>query len=194
MKHASMAVKKLGVMALAFSCAGLLMASANMLQNASFETASTTGENAAQNWKMGDPDEHGDAWGSATRENWRAHEGVWMGAIRGTWSAAGDFGGWWQEIAATPGSTYHASAQLWADGSWKADVQEMKIEFWNGDRSTMLSAVTNALTDIGEVWVEKTLDGTAPEGAAWARVVINASGIGAEGALQIDEVDLDLAI
>jgi len=187
-------VKKVAIAIAAFAMSGLAIASANMLQNAGFETESTLGANAAQNWKMNDPDEHGDVWGNATRENWRAHEGEYEATIRGTWANEGDFGGLWQEAAATAGTMYRVSAQFWADVNWTATTQELKIEFWNADRSQMLGANTNAIVGVGESWTEVSVDGTAPEGAAWVRAVINVAGAGEAGALQVDDVVLDVAL
>ncbi|MFH0909663.1 MAG: hypothetical protein V1929_12960 [bacterium] len=187
-------VKRVALFAALFAVSGLAIASANMLRNGSFETQGADGEFTARSWKMNDPDEHGEAWGSATRQTWRAHEGTSIGTIRGTWAKAGDFGGWWQEAEATVGMIYRVTAQFYADANWKASTQELKLEFWNADRSRMLGAVTNAFHDVGETWTEKSVDGTAPIGTVWVRAAINVSGAGEAGALQIDEVDLDLAL
>ena len=194
MKQHTNRVKSVALAVVAFTVSGMAIASANLLKNASFETTGTDGEATAQNWKMNDPDEHGDAWGSATRETWRAHEGAAIGTVRGTWAQAGDYGGWWQEAEATAGTMYRVSAQFYADANWTASAQELKIEFWNADRSEMLGAATNAIVGVGEMWTEVSVDGTAPEGTAWARAVINVSGAGEAGALQVDEVVLDVAL
>ena len=187
-------VKRVTLAVVAFTVSGMAIASANMLRNASFETTGTDGEAVAQSWKMNDPDEHGDAWGSASRETWRAHEGAAVGAVRGTWAQAGDYGGFWQESEAMAGTTYRVSAQFYADATWTATSQELKIEFWNADRSEMLGASTNAIVGVGETWTEVSVDGTAPEGTAWARAVVNVAGAGEAGALQVDEMVLDEAL
>jgi hypothetical protein len=187
-------VKRAAVAVIAFAVSGMAIASANMLRNASFETPAADGEFGAQSWKMNDPDEHGDAWGSAARETWRAQDGTAIGTVRGTWAQAGDYGGWWQESEATAGTMYRVSAQFYADTDWTAATQELKLEFWNADRSQMLGATTNAIVGVGEMWTEVSVDGTAPEGTAWARAVISVSGTGEAGALQIDAVDLDVAL
>ena len=165
-------------------------ANANLLKNSGFETAGTK-EDSAVHWKMNDPDDHGDAWGTAIRADWRAHEGRNIGVIRGSWAGLGDYGGFWQEVAVTSGATYICTAWLWADGGWRAELQEMKLEFWNADRTAVISSETIALHDIGELWVQKELEANAPEGAAWARVVINVTGTGDQGALQIDEISIE---
>lgn len=164
-------------------------ACANLLNNPGFEMAGTQAEDA-QYWKMNDPDDHGDAWGTAIRVDWRAREGRHIGVVRGSWAGVGEYGGFWQEVAVTPGATYRANAWFWADGAWRSETQEMKLEFWNTERTEILASETIALHDIGEIWVQKEIDAVAPEGAAWARIVINVSGAGDAGALQVDEVSL----
>ncbi|HMO05947.1 MAG TPA: hypothetical protein PKC67_13380 [Kiritimatiellia bacterium] len=161
----------------------------NLLRNPGFETSGTQ-EESAQHWRMHDPDDHGDAWGTAIRAGWRAREGRYIGVIRGGWAGVGEYGGFWQEVEASAGATYRASAWFWADGAWRADTQELKIEFWNTDRTEITGSETVALHDIGEIWVQKEIEALAPEGTGWVRIVINASGTGNEGALQIDEASI----
>jgi hypothetical protein len=181
------------ILAAALFTAGMSgTAGANLLQNPGFEEAGTTPE-SARHWKINDPDDHGDAWGNAIRVDWRSQEGAYIGAIRATWAGMGDFGGFWQEAPAVPGTTYRASAWFWADGRWTAAVQELKIEFWNQDRTAKLSEELIPLHDVGEIWVNKSLVGTAPEEAGWARVVVNVNGTGEHGALQVDAVRLEQA-
>ncbi|HMO52516.1 MAG TPA: hypothetical protein PKE26_14790 [Kiritimatiellia bacterium] len=163
---------------------------ANLLNNPGFEEAGEHDE-AARYWRMNDPNDHGDAWGSAIRIDWRATEGRFIGAVRGTWADAGDYGGFWQEAEIEAGTTYKAAAWFWADAGWRAETQELKIEFWNTDRSEMIAAETIGLDDVGEIWVQKEVSGRAPEGAGWARVVINVAGSGDSGALQVDQVTLE---
>jgi hypothetical protein len=167
-------------------------AQANLLKNPSFEEAGIAAE-SAQNWKMNDPDDHGDAWGNAIRVDWRAQEGRHIGVIRGTWAELGDYGGFWQEAEIVAGTSYKASAWLWADAGWKAETQEIKMEFWNADRTEMLGSEIVALHDIGETWVQKEVSAMAPEGATWCRVVLNVAGAGDSGALQVDSISLDAA-
>lgn len=171
---------------------GASSASANLLQNSSFETESSLGFNMAMNWKMNDPDDHGESWGSASRESWRAREGTFEATVRGTWGNGNDYGGWWQEAEIDSGQTYKFSGWFYADEGWFAAVQELKIEFWNIDRSQMLGSVVNKIEGVGADWVQQSVEGYAPEGTAWARVVVNVSGIGANGALQFDNVALEI--
>ncbi|HMP73458.1 MAG TPA: carbohydrate binding domain-containing protein [Kiritimatiellia bacterium] len=161
----------------------------NLLKNSSFEQAGHF-EDHASNWKMGQPDEYGDAWGSAVRVDWRAYDGNFIGAIRGTWAGAGDYGGFWQDAKVEAGSTYRLSAWFWADSAWTANHQQLKIEFWNEDRSMMLAEESVSLYELGEDWRMFSVEATAPEGTGFARAVINVAGAGDSGALQIDSVSL----
>lgn len=173
--------------------AGALLATtgwANLIYNGSFELESAFSYGSALNWKMNDPDDHGDAYGSAARENWRAHEGQFLGSIRGTWAGTGDMGGWWQEAEGHAGTTYRASAWFYADAEWMAATKELKIEFWNWDRTQLLGSAVRSLDDLRAEWSRHEVSAVAPEGTEWVRVVIHAAGIGAVGALQVDDVEL----
>lgn len=165
----------------------------NLLKNAGFELPGTTTTNRALYWYPGEPDAHGDMWGSARRVGWRSHEGSWQGTIRGLWANAGSDGGFYQEAEAVPGQTYRFSAWFWADSSWSATRQGMKIEFLTGQPSgaNYLLAVTNVITGIGQTWVQKTMEVAAPAGAEWVRAVVFVQGVGANGALQFDELNLE---
>ncbi|HMP89592.1 MAG TPA: hypothetical protein PJ991_05300 [Kiritimatiellia bacterium] len=169
-----------------------IIAQANLLQNPSFEVAGTQPE-TAYHWKMNDPGDHGDAWGNAIRVDWRARDGRHIGAIRGAWAGLGEYGGFWQEAEISGGTEYKATAWFWADNHWSADTQEFKLEFWNADRSEKISEQSVTLHDVGETWVQKEVSAIAPDGAAWGRVVINVSGAGEHGALQVDLVALEAA-
>lgn len=164
----------------------------NLLYNASFEAESAFSYGFAQNWKMNDPDDHGDAWGNAARENWRAKSGEFLLAIRGTWAGSGEYGGVWQEAEGRGNQTYKLSAWFWADSAWRANVQEMKIEFWNWDRTQMLGSAAQQIEDLGEDWRQRELTAISPEGTEWVRCVFNVSGAGEAGALQIDDAALEL--
>jgi hypothetical protein len=182
-------MKKQAAFILIVACG--ISARANMLQNPGFEAASSSGPAVALNWKMNEPDDHGDAWGSALRMDWRAHEGQYAAAVRGRWANAGDYGGVWQEAEVEHGRKYRFSAWLWADATWSASIQDLKIEFWDVGRSQKLGESKVSFNDISEMWMEKSVEGVAPEGAFWARVVITVSGAGPQGALQIDDLKLE---
>jgi len=164
----------------------------NLLNNGGFERQGQI-LNRGLFWYPQDPDRHGDMWGSGLRINWRCHSGQWQGVLRGTWAGAGNSGGFWQEVPATPGRTYRFSAWFWADTTWSAGAHGIKLEFLSGtERGTnYLLAVTNYLGTIGEKWTNKSIQATAPTNATWVRVVVFANSIGANGALQFDDLRLE---
>lgn len=186
-------VLKSSVTALAaffLSCACAFPAS-NMLRNASFETQGSDAYKAYY-WESNNPDTHGMMYGSASRENWRCLSGSYEGTIRGTWSGAYTNGGCWQEAQATPGKTYRFTALFWADGvgnQWTSAVQYIKLEFYSSTTG-LLYAATNFIGDIQQNWVGRSAQAVAPANTAWARGVIYAAGLGANGALQFDDVSL----
>ncbi len=163
----------------------------NLIYNGSFEAESAFSYGFAQNWKMNDPDDHGDMWGNAARENWRAKDGAYIMALRGTWAGTDDFGGIWQEAEGRGQQAYQLTAWLWQDAGWTAAVQEMKLEFWNWDRTELLGSAVLKLENLGEEWSRRELNAVSPEGTEWVRVVFSVSGAGPTGALQIDDVALE---
>ena len=165
----------------------------NLLQNPSFETTGS-GDYTAYNWEWNYPGTHGSNWGTMDREyTWRRLSGAGEGTIRGTWSGAGTSGGCWQEVQATPNQNYRFTSLFWADvynnNTWTSAFQAIKIEFFSSTTG-LLYAVTNAIGDVGEVWVGRSVEATAPSGAAWVRCSIFADGVGGNGALQFDDVSL----
>lgn len=161
---------------------------ANMIRNPSFEEPTPTSSRNALYWAMHAPDVHGDAYGSASREDWRSHDGMNIMTIRGTWANAGDHGGCWQETAAQSGETYRASAWFWADPDWNPRVQELKIEFYSEGHAELLKTESLALRKISSNWERREVTAKAPDRAAWVRLVINVEGAGDNGALQIDSI------
>ncbi len=133
---------------------------------------------------MNRPGEHGDTYGPARRENWRAHDGYYVLAIRGTRAGAGD-SGLWQEGPTAPGTPYRFSARAWADAAWSAHTRELKIEFWNADHSRRIARHALPLDHPDETW-HFPWKPLPPENAAWVRAVIHVSGAGPEGALLVD--------
>jgi len=163
----------------------------NLLRNGSFEEESASGiVNEANYWKMGAPDEHGDYWGSASRENWRGVDGEFVGTIRGIWANYGHFGGMWQEVAAVPGRTYQFSGWFFCDAEWMARTQEIKLEFWSADYQETLHTESLPIKECDVDWEQLTFKAVAPANAAWVRVVINVNNVGAMGALQFDNLKL----
>jgi hypothetical protein len=172
----------------------------NLLNNPSFEFAGSAADRAAY-WQYNTPDIHGDSWGTAARVDWRhypTNEGAWCGAIRGTWSGAGDNGGFWQEVPAVPGGQYRFSARFWADdghpfGPWTAAAQAMKIEFMSGELTggSYLGSVTQQIAGVTQDWKQVSVQGLTPPGCDWVRVVIYAAGVGSAGSLHVDSVSLE---
>ena len=163
----------------------------NLLRNPSFEEEADSGIfNEARYWKAGSPDDYGDYWGSASRERWRGVDGDYIGAVRGIWANQGHFGGVWQQVAAKPGSTYRFSGWFFCDAEWIARTQEIKVEFWDADYQNRLDVVSSPIDNCDIDWEERWVEATAPENAAWVRVVINVNNTGAMGSLQFDALNL----
>lgn len=168
----------------------------NLLNNPSFEFEGAN-TNIATHWKLNDPDMHGSASGTALRVNWRASEGTWSATIRGTWSGAGSSGNFWQEIPINGTDRYRLSGWFWADdgnpyGPWYATEQYMALDFIARSESndTILLTITQHLSGINQTWQQRTIEVDSPTGANWARVRVSASGVGSDGSLQIDDLNL----
>lgn len=163
----------------------------NLLRNGSFEAESSRAVYTdALYWRYADPDSHGDAWGSASRENWRAVDGDYIGSVRGLWANQGDSGGVWQEVRAVPGQTYRFSGWFFCDPEWMARTQEIMLEFWNEDYRERIAVTKRPIAGCDIDWTEFSVDGRCPPGATWVRVVINVADIGAAGSLQFDNLQL----
>jgi hypothetical protein len=113
--------------ALSFVTSLCAQAQGNLLQNPGFEVQGDW-ELSASHWDLDNPDTHGDTWGTAYRENWRAHSGSREGSVRGIWAGGGGFGGWWQEVPALPGATYTLSGWFWADSSWTIQTNQQPCD------------------------------------------------------------------
>lgn len=158
----------------------------NLIRNPSFEEPASSSSRHALHWKINEPDTHGDAYGSASREDWRSWDGMNIMTIRGTWADAGSRGGIWQDVPCEPGTTYKATAWFWADSEWEATTQEFKMEFWPATYGTPLHTEVTALDSLAPEWRKFEVIGTAPEGGERMRVVVHVAGAGYYGALQID--------
>ncbi len=180
-------MKKTGLIIVVIAM-GIMSVQAGLLGNAGFETAGTDGTKA-QNWEWDNPDHNGSTWGTASRESWRFHSGAFEAAICGSWKGDTE-GGWWQQAAAEPGVTYTASAWFWADDGWTAGEQVFKLEFYDVNFGSPLLVVTNVLSGLSPNWAEEHVQASAPENAAFVRVVVFAADVGASGALQFDDLSL----
>jgi hypothetical protein len=163
---------------------------ANMLRNPSFEDEAPSSSHRAAHWFMNEPDINGDAFGSASREDWRSYDGLYIMALRGTWANAGNYGGCWQQAAGEAGTTYKAAAWCWADSEWEAAKQELKLEFWTADFTELLLTQATPLPQIGTEWKKVEVEATAPDRTAYVRLVVNVEGAGYYGALQVDHLYL----
>lgn len=182
-----------------FACVPLLVgtgASAraeNLLRNPSFEKQAATGFNHASFWMMNHPTSHGGMYGSASREDWRSYDGLYIMTVRGQWAEAGDYGGCWQEAVAEAGIEYRASGWFWSDPEWEAESQEMKLEFWAANHARLLGSSSISLADVSSAWEKREIQAEAPDGTAYVRLVIHAEGVGYYGALQWDHMVLAAA-
>jgi len=167
------------------------VATDNLLRNGSFEYESTNAVfTEARHWKYTDPDVHGDYWGSASRENWRAVDGEFIGSVRGLWADRGNTGGVWQEVPAEPGANYRFSGWFICDPEWTASTQEIILEFWDSGHTNIIASEKRKITGCDTDWTELSVEAATPEGAAWVRVVINVAQTGAAGSLQFDNLTL----
>jgi hypothetical protein len=162
----------------------------NMLQNPSFEAEVPGSPRDALHWKFGEPDFQGDIFGSAAREDWRSHDGMFIMTVRGKWADKGEYGGAWQTAKAEPGETYRAAAWFWADSEWHPSLQELKLEFYTENYGELLLTESTPLGELEARWQRREVTATAPEDTHWVRLVINVQGVSDAGALQFDSVYL----
>jgi len=170
----------------------------NLLFNTSFESTGNTATRARY-WEFGNPNSHGGIAGSAQRQgvSWgiTARSGNWVGLIAGTWSGT-DTGTWWQDAPAEPGLVYEAAAWFQAEGTnsgapWAtAQLQQIKLEFYDFNRTNLLGTFVRSLTSVTTNWAEQAIAGLAPENTAWARLVFHVEGAGSSGTLRIDDASL----
>jgi autotransporter-associated beta strand protein len=166
-----------------------------LLRNHSFEIEPRTNAPnvGAYNWKWGDPDTRGAFSHSVSREEWRAYSGYWMYAFKGTWAGAGSSGTAWQEVTnhLDAGAVWSAGAWFYNDAGFSCSGAKLKIEFYNGS-GTRLGGNTNNFSGSlpGESWSYKSVGATSRVGTAWARFQMDTEGVGADGALQMDDAVL----
>ncbi|MGD9873066.1 MAG: hypothetical protein AB7T27_02235 [Kiritimatiellia bacterium] len=183
-------LKKLSILTIAFLPLASSFAAVNLIDNPGFEIAGTDDSHASY-WQYGQPDTHGERFGTASRRDWVPRSGSWHGAIQGTWSDGNDnFGGYWQEAPASPGMTYQASAWVAADSNWWAGAQAIKIEFFNSGYTNLKEFTKSIPVPSPTNNTQFTVSGVAPLNTAWARFVIYASDVGSAGAMRIDDVEM----
>jgi hypothetical protein len=151
----------------------------NLLSNSSFEYGAS-----ADNW--------GRTWGTFILETWnKPPDGIYAAYLRGAWCGT-NFGGLMQSVSSvTPGTTYRLKGLFFVDNAWTAKRKSLKLEFFN-DSGSMLLSVTNDLAALhSNAWVERSVEATAPPRTARAQVIIEAVGIGGNGVLAADVVELE---
>jgi len=173
----------------------------NLIRNPGFEDDVPPGTNDSEAlyWQYDQPDTHGNRFGTAARRNWTDSFGnpggyatsVWFGAVQGTWSDGDDiYGGFWQEAPAAPGMTYRASAWFSADTTWGASLQTIKIEFYNSNYDN-LGEFMQPIPALNHTnYTQVTVSGVAPQNTEWARFVVYANNVSAEGAMRVDNVEM----
>ncbi len=128
------------------------------------------------------------SWGDAGREQW-ASVGVdgYAATVRNPSGATPD-GGWYQDVACSPGLRYLVTCQLNAHVNFTWNSMHLKLEFYDTTRAHQLYAVTNKLSGVGQGgWTIHEVAGLAPSNAAWARVVFAANGCGTVGSISADD-------
>lgn len=161
----------------------------DLIRNGNFETEDLGDPERAYAWNWRPAMTYGDRYGNSGRRDWRyvsPFNEFFIGP---------PFGGIWQDAPAGRDFEYEASAWFWMDGNsntnygpWTAAVQQIKIEFYSPTRGSPLSVVATNIPFIAESWNKVAVRGAAPTNAAWARVVVDVSGAGTKGSLQIDDV------
>lgn len=151
----------------------------NLLANPGFEESV-----GADNWST--------HWGTFGVETWNVPpEGTSAAYIKGAWGGGEDKGGCIQALPVTPDVEYFVKASFYTDNGWTAAVKAFKLEFFD-EAGQMLKAFTDDLQGLKDgQWTERSLRAIAPEKAVLAQVVIEASGIGGEGVLGVDNVTLE---
>ncbi|NCC53110.1 MAG: hypothetical protein EOM20_18115, partial [Spartobacteria bacterium] len=165
----------------------------NLIKNPAFLQQGSAA-NRAYHWEGGNPDSHGGYWGHVERINWGGYCGEWHGAIEAKWNSYDDdFGGWWQEGPAEAGYTYEASCWIYADrninNTFTAVDYELKIEFYSTTYQLLATELVNFEHD-GQNWHRISAEALAPPSTAWARFVIYCGGMGNQGALRFDNVQM----
>jgi hypothetical protein len=151
-----------------------------LLSNESFETAGAGGIYTAGNWTI---------YGAANRETWAAHSGSY-GMAHEWW--VGTTSGFYQEVAATPGTKYTLSAWCLDDAAAVVtSVYTMKLEYYDAAHTLLRTDTVNLSPLISNFWQQLNLYGTpAPANTATVRVVFDAAAMISGETLKIDDVSL----
>lgn len=159
-----------------------------LTMNGNFERADLSNTNEPHAWKWSNKMPYGDRFGNSGWVDWR-----FRSPQKEMFIATGG-GGMWQDAPATEDVDYELSSWFWMDASvdnvWTSTLQEIKLEFFDATKTLLASATTNVPFFTNETMNEVRLLASAPAKTAWARSVVNVSGGGAQGTLQIDDVSL----
>lgn len=161
----------------------------NLLRNGTFEQSDLGSNDLAYAWNYRPAMTYGGRWGNSGRRDWRYVSPFHLFYIGPT------FGGIWQDAPGGRDFDYEVSAWFWMDGNsdtnygpWTAAVQRLKIEYYSPTYGAPLAESWTNIPFIAETWNQVRFRAAAPTNAAWARAVVDVSGAGPKGSLQIDDV------
>jgi autotransporter-associated beta strand protein len=168
----------------------------NLLTNGSFEIEGWW-SGAANGWDATNfpNDRVGATFGNYLRADFRSRSGGYSASIPGQQgSHVNTGGGWYQDVtnANGAGTIWKASAWTISDNGWTANYAAVSIEFYQGDHSTRVGAVTNNFGIPSNGWQYVSVVGTAPVDAAFARIVLTADALGTNGSIYFDNAVLQL--
>jgi len=158
---------------------------ANLLVNPGWATEGASADRA-QGWE---DNVTGGVWGNSERSDWNNHDGDgYSDLIKGSWGGS-DYGGSWQKVSVVGGEQYEISAWFFVDNGWSASTWELKIE-WYANGSFISDDILNISGVAQSTWEQKMLSAQAPANADSANLVLNVGGIGSDGAMYMDDLDL----
>lgn len=157
----------------------------NLLQNPGFEQTTELDGGEAVSWT------NYQSWPKQVVDGFAPHSGTWLGAIHAKW-----YEGWVdnpsfsQTVPVTSGRTYRASAWFKATPDWTASTMQIKIEWHDASHNTLGDEAITDIPALTNQWVRYSVEGTAPTNAAYAHVVLLASGAGTSGTMHVDDAEL----
>ncbi|MBU1693911.1 MAG: hypothetical protein KKC51_08090, partial [Verrucomicrobia bacterium] len=164
----------------------------NLLHNGGFEIEGSD-QYSARFWQQNVPNLHGGEIGAVDRSDYGGGHGgsTWKGQVLGTWAGQGDSGSFWQEAPVEEGLPCAASAWFQTESTtWTAGVQELRLEFYDFDKTNLLASFSTNLSDVSTTWVQHSITGAAPAQAAWARLILNVAQAGSNGTFRMDDADI----
>ena len=163
-------------------------ASPNLLKNPGFERTTEPDGGEAVDWLSLQ------AWPEQAIDGYAPHSGNGSGVLHGQWQpewATNAFLA--QEHPIGAGQTYQASAWLRASADWVANSVQLALEWKDAEGATVGAASAGVASDLSSNWVKTTVEGIAPSNASRARFVVQCTGIGTAGSMQVDDVELRVA-